>query len=431
LRALHTVEIERLNARGDGIAHLDGRRITVPGTLPGERVRTSSALDSRGRTVWGLEDVEVASPNRVDPACAQFDRCAGCPLRHTGEGVEADFAAERATYAVRRRLNLEVPVTASHRPVPRAGFRARLSAGLYPAHDGALVPGMRGRAETEPVDLRHCPAQSEASRAALETLMLDLESAGLADAVARISVATGDDARVRIVLGASSTEAAARLLGSALAERSGRAVAVTTRLNGPGFEAEAVALHGDLRLPFTVDGDRFDASLTSWSPQTPGSLACVQSVVARLLACEPASRVLELGCGVGTLSVHLARASASLVGVDLVRGAVDDAARNAAALGVGNATFRQGRADQAVRRLLARGDRFDRLVLHGMRRPFGLDLMNVLPALRVARVVYVAPSAISMVRDLEVLRGYGLAHLEQIAQLPGTAHTLTVGLLLP
>jgi SAM-dependent methyltransferase len=261
--------------------------------------------------------------------------------------------------------------------------------------------------------------------------MLDLSEAGLVDAVARIAVATGDDERVRIVLGASSSEAAARLLASTLPERVGRALAVTTRLDGPGFEATAVALHGDLRLPFTVGADRFEASLTSWSPQTPASLGCVRSVVERLLACEPASRVLELGCGVGTLSVHLARASASLVGVDLVRGAVDDAARNAATLGVENATFRQGRADQAVRRLLARGDHFDRLVLHGMRRPFGLDLMNVLPALRVSRVVYLAPSAISMVRDLEVLRGYRLAHMEQIAQLPGTAHTLTAGLLLP
>ncbi len=427
----YTVDIERLNARGDGIAHLDGRRITVPGTLPGERVTTSSALDRRGRTVWGLDEVEVASVDRVDPACAQFARCAGCPLRHTHEAVEADFAAERATYAVRRRLGLEVPVAASHRPVTRAGFRARLSAGLYRGSDGVVVPGMRGRADTEPVDLRRCPAQSEASKTALELLTLDLERAGLLDAVARISVATGDDQRVRVVLGATSPEAAAQLLASSLPERPGRALAVTTRLNGPGFEAEAVALHGDLRLPFSVGEDRFEASLTSWSPQTPGSLVCVQSVVERLLACAPEARVLELGCGVGTLSIHLARRCGSLVGVDLVRGAVADAVRNAAALGVENARFRQGRADQAVRRLLAGGGRFDRLVLHGMRLPFGHDLMNVLPALRVPRMVYVAPSAISMVRDLEALRGYRLAHLEQIAQLPGTAHTLTVGLLLP
>jgi len=35
------VEIEELNAAGDGVAHLGGRELSVPFTIPGERVRVT------------------------------------------------------------------------------------------------------------------------------------------------------------------------------------------------------------------------------------------------------------------------------------------------------------------------------------------------------------------------------------------------------
>ncbi len=425
------VLIGRLNARGDGTTQVGGRRVTVPGTLPDERVHIAPWHDARGRVRWRVEAVLASSAERVDPACDQHARCSGCPLRHAASPARAAFAAEAAEFAVRRHLALHVPVSRRYAPVSQDGFRARLSAGVYAEMGAEPVPGMAARGDGPPIDLRRCPAQSAESREALVQLWAEVEELGLTQRIRRVTISANDDGSARVVLSAVMPEDVAALTSAAWMPRPRWTLAVSPRSDGPGVEAEATLVYGPESLPFEVDGDRLHARLTAWTPQTPGSLSTLRAAALDLLACAPESRVLELGCGVGTLSAAIARRCEALVGVDMVRAAAEDAATNMAALGVLNARFRHGRADQAIRRLLAGGERFDRVVLHGMRLPFGEALTNVLPAVRAARIVYIAPSATAMAKDLASLRGYRLSRLEQLEQMPGTAHTLTLGLVEP
>jgi len=425
------VLIGRLNARGDGTTQVEGRRVIVPGALPGERVRISPWHDARGRVRWRIDALLEASPERVAPACDQHAQCSGCPLRHAAHTTRAAHAAEAAEFAVRRRLGLSVPVSTRYTPVAQDGFRARLSAGVYAEGESAPVPGMAPRGDGPPIDLRRCPAQSAESRAALSRVWAEVEDLGLTQRVRRLTLSMGADAATRVVLSAAEPDDVAALRMAPWTPRPRWTLAVSPRTDGPGVEAEAVIVYGPEALPFEVDGDRLHARLTAWTPQTPGSLTALRAATLELLACTAKSRVLELGCGVGTLSAAIARRCEALVGVDMVRAAAEDAATNMAALGVLNARFRHGRADQAIRRLLAGGERFDRVVLHGMRLPFGEALTNVLPAVRPARIVYIAPSASAMARDLATLRGYTLTRLEQLEQMPGTAHPLTLGLVEP
>lgn len=141
--------------------------------------------------------------------------------------------------------------------------------------------------------------------------------------------------------------------------------------------------------------------------------------------------MLEVGCGVGTLSLGLARRAGRLTGIDVVRAAVEDAAANAARAGVTNATFRTGRADHALRRLLAAGERADLVVLHAMRRPYGADVLRRVPALGARRILYLAPSAPSLAEDLTHLPAWGVRRLGFLDQLPGTAFLLTLCVLEP
>ncbi|MGJ3449098.1 TRAM domain-containing protein, partial [Enterobacter sp. PTB] len=66
----HPVTIEGLGARGEGVAHDDGRTLFLPWTVPGDVV----ALSGDGR----MEALETPSPDRVAPVCDYFTRCGGC-----------------------------------------------------------------------------------------------------------------------------------------------------------------------------------------------------------------------------------------------------------------------------------------------------------------------------------------------------------------
>ncbi|HEY3157446.1 MAG TPA: TRAM domain-containing protein, partial [Vicinamibacterales bacterium] len=66
------VDIEAVAANGDGIASCNGRRLTVPFTIPGERVRVRVPEGQRARPSAVLLEILRASPHRVTPACRHF-----------------------------------------------------------------------------------------------------------------------------------------------------------------------------------------------------------------------------------------------------------------------------------------------------------------------------------------------------------------------
>jgi 23S rRNA (uracil1939-C5)-methyltransferase len=72
--------IDRLGARGDGVASSEAGPIYVPYALPGESVEVDPWPGHPDRR--NLLRVETASPARVAPICPHFGVCGGCALQH-------------------------------------------------------------------------------------------------------------------------------------------------------------------------------------------------------------------------------------------------------------------------------------------------------------------------------------------------------------
>lgn len=414
VRPARAVTITHLDGRGHGRAR--GVLGALPGALPGEQVDVEWFEDVRGRRVGRVTRLFDPAPDRRDPQCPQYERCPGCTLRHLDPVAAAAWKSARS---------LRVLPADDHRvasplePVEAEGYRARAVAHALRDDDGRLVLGMRPLFPGHPpIGLDRCPAQDEASRTLLAALTIDLrrlEPPGLRHVVIHAD---------RVVLGFFREPARAPLVDGLLVDRPDVALLYEVVPEGEfGVLVDPQPLRGPTASVLVTDeGDALRATLPAWTPQTPRSLPRLRAAVFDALQAGERDRVLEIGCGVGTLSLPIARRVESLVGVDIVRAAVEDARYNAEALGVHNAAFRLGRADHAVRRLIARGARFDRAVLHAMRRPFGDGVLRRLAAAGVQQAAYVAPVLRSLVQDVRDAPGWRIESLAPVDQLPGTVH---------
>ena len=139
------VTIERLGARGDGIAD-DG--LTVAYALPGERV-TVVREGSRGRLV----SVETPSPDRVIPFCRYFGTCGGCAVQHLGP---EPYAAWKRGLVDRALSQAGIAVSPeAMRPAHGEG-RRRLTLHVR-AVDGAARAGLMAARSHDLVAIDHCP----------------------------------------------------------------------------------------------------------------------------------------------------------------------------------------------------------------------------------------------------------------------------------
>ena len=85
--------IERLGAKGDGVATLDGETVYVPFALAGEQWRRSD--DGYHRITDSAE--------RAEPVCRHFMQCGGCLAQHISPGLYRDWKRGLVVEAFRHR----------------------------------------------------------------------------------------------------------------------------------------------------------------------------------------------------------------------------------------------------------------------------------------------------------------------------------------
>ena len=118
---------------GDGIARdADGRVVSIPGAIPGERVRIKPLARRRGVVHAQVVDVLEPSPDRAEPPCPEVaNGCGACQWQHID--VDAQQAYKRMLVAQSLGLVGETALTRLRPTValPAAGFRTTVHAAVH------------------------------------------------------------------------------------------------------------------------------------------------------------------------------------------------------------------------------------------------------------------------------------------------------------
>lgn len=136
--------ITSLGQRGEGVTEVEGTRVFVPFTLPGERIEIDAEAE-RGHMVALLDK----STDRIEPFCPYFGTCGGCALQHAGPATYADFKRGLVETALSH-AGISVPVA----PLVDAQGAGRRRTTLHIRKHGAGY----ARARTHDIlDITACP----------------------------------------------------------------------------------------------------------------------------------------------------------------------------------------------------------------------------------------------------------------------------------
>jgi 23S rRNA (uracil1939-C5)-methyltransferase len=149
------IDIEQIGARGDGIATLeDGRRLYVPFTVPGDRVRARLGKPRPDGFAASAQALLAEGPGRGTPLCRHFGRCGGCALQH----LSAEHYRRWKLDLLGEALARQGVVAGAIRDlkVARAGGRRRAEfSAVRRKHD--VVLGLNARLSHQVIDLAECP----------------------------------------------------------------------------------------------------------------------------------------------------------------------------------------------------------------------------------------------------------------------------------
>lgn len=398
------LEIVGLGAQGDGIAEAPAGPRYVAYALPGERVRITGD--------GAPQLLSAPSEDRVQPICRHFGVCGGCVAQHMSDRLYADWKRGIVVEALRQHgladevAPLQRVAAASRR---RAVLTARRLAG------DRIVLGYHRRKSGELVELEECP-------------VLEPAIAGRFAALRTIAAALpGREARLTVLATSAgldmSAECSTRPPASTLTE-----IAHIARAH----QLARIAVNGETvveRAPPTLAFGGIEA--------LPPPGAFVQAVEAaeremtRLVAAALAgsARVADLFCGLGTLSLPLAR-NARVLAVDSDQqalAALDAAARRAQGLKPIETKQRDLLRTPLGPKELAE---FDAVVFDPPRAGAKAQAERLAQS-QVPLVVAVSCDPGTLARDLRILveGGYSLESVTPIDQFLYSAHVEVVAVL--
>lgn len=428
-REPETARISAVTHDARGIADLPGKKVFVSGALAGEEVRFIRRKSRRKFDEAELLEVISASPDRIDPKCAAFDRCGGCVMQHVTEEQQRAIKFQTLQDNLER-IGKVVPDEWLE-PLTAAGWnyrrRARLAVKDVPAKGRVLV-GFREQHAPFITDMHRCEVLAKPVDDLIDPLSELIASLSIRARLPQIEVAVAENATALVfrVLDPPNQNDRDRLRSF------GEQHDIRMYLQTGGLESIELLDGGSAPEPLYYSLPDFELRIDF----EPAGFVQVnrdinEQMVSRaveLLQLAPGHKVLDLYCGLGNFSLPLAKGSAEVLGIEGEQQLVDAARRNAEANDVQNATFLRADLSRIDGTESWLSQEWDRLLLDPARS--GADeIVRHMHLIGAERIVYVSCHPGTLARDAEILtqqQGYRLETAGIIDMFPHTAHVESI-----
>jgi len=190
------------------------------------------------------------------------------------------------------------------------------------------------------------------------------------------------------------------------------------------FGDETRVLWGSETIEDRIGDIRFAISAQSFYQVNPEQTEVLYRKALEYAGLSGEETVIDAYCGIGTISLFLARRAKRVYGVEIVPEAIEDAKRNAELNGIRNVEFAVGRAEDVMPRWHEAGVDADVIVVDPPRKGCERSLLETIIAMKPKRVVYVSCNPSTLARDLRILEdgGFRTVEVQPVDMFPHSGH---------
>jgi 23S rRNA (uracil-5-)-methyltransferase RumA len=187
-------------------------------------------------------------------------------------------------------------------------------------------------------------------------------------------------------------------------------------------------MHGKASYCEEILGISFDVAASSFLQVNTPQAEVLYTKVLELLALKGNEVVLDAYCGIGTISLSLAAQAKQVIGIEVMKEAVEIAKVNARKNQIDNISFSCGLVEEVVSNLHIVPDV---VVLDPPRKGIDASFIDYLVTLNPQKIVYISCNPATLVRDLKpcIESGYTVSEVQPLDMFPQTTHVETITLL--
>ena len=437
---IYETTITDYTSEGQGVAHIEGCAVFIPNAIFGEKVKVRIEVAKKTWAAGKIVEILEKSPHRVNRECPVAKLCGGCNFWHMDYAEESRLKAERVRTCLNRMggENLEeVPILSA----PTCyGYRNKAQ---YPVSvkKGRAIAGFFKAGTHEVVENKRCLILPEESDR-VKDIVIDyvnqyrvmpyneVEHKGLLRHIYVRRGAVSGQVLVCLVINGRRIPRPEELIKrlETVPGFTTLVLSVNTRKGNSILGDEFITLHGPGYIEDTLCGLNFRLSPRSFYQVNHHQAQRLYEAAISQAEITREDTVLDLYCGVGTITLAMAKAAGKVIGIEVIPQAVEDARDNAKRNNIENAEFFCGDAGQAALELEAKGIRADVVVVDPPRKGLNADTIEALAKFAPRRIVYVSCDPATLARDVALLKekGYHVKNALAADLFPRTAHVESV-----
>ena len=437
------LNIEKTASDGRGIAYIDGKICFVANTLENEVVNAKIYTIHNSYITAGATEILSPSPLRQYDYCDKSDACGGCPLSHINYEHQLKIkrahvvdtlarigGVKNADTIVSDALGMEIPKSYRNKMVFPVAMK-----------NGKAIGGFFAPRSHDVIELNSC-CVGESCATAVLSYVLDFMNEYKISAydektqkgsIRRVFVRTGYHSRELMVVISSACEniknldkLIEKLKVSDFGAYSLKSVIlnINSSKNNLILGNKNITLWGADRISDSILGLDFSISPHSFFQVNPIQTETLYKKALALADIDKDKTVLDIYCGIGTISLCAAKSAKKVIGVEIVDAAIKDAEENAKKNNLENTEFFCGAAEDVVPTLIKNGEKPDIVIIDPPRKGSDEKTLSAIISANPERIVYVSCNPATLARDVKFLQenGYCLKSATPVDMFPNSEH---------
>ena len=472
------LEITDLGSTGEGIGKIDGYTLFVKDALIGDKVRVKVMKTKKNYGYARMLEIIEPSEYRVESECPVARQCGGCQLQHCSYEKQLSWKEEKVANCLRRIGGVPVYTEEKYRkyknaeeqqnaentaesktpiimePILRMDkpvhYRNKAQFPVGYDKDGNPVAGFYAGRTHSIIPQTDCLIQHECNKQIVETVLEFMKKYNVTaydekknrgivrHILTRVGKATGE-VMVCLVINAKKlphSEEFVEMIKNCGINLEIKSITVNiNRENTNVILGEKVeTLYGQSYIEDYIGDIKYRISPLSFYQVNPEQTKKLYQTALEFADIKEGEVVWDLYCGIGTISLFMAREAAKVCGVEIVPQAIEDAKQNAKLNNITNAEFFVGAAEDVVPTQYEKSGgrlRADVVTLDPPRKGCDEKLLDTVVKMAPSRIVYVSCDPGTLARDVKVLtdKGYEVKRVRACDMFGGSFHVETVVLL--
>ncbi len=404
------ITIDDIDYLGNGIAHCDGQTVICKNAILYEEIESKILKSTKNILFTKIEKINKQSKYRVEPNCPYYKLCGGCNMMHIDYNYQLEMKKKMVETTLNKMIKgLKVNSIIGSDNISNYRNKVQVPIGYQ---NNTFVKGFYRENSHDIIPSESCLIEPLVSKEIFDELLPLLDKYNIKHYDEETN--TGDlrhvllrtnelnDVMIVFVCNGKPIDKVMSIINDMNYKFKSVYLNVNTNKTNVVLGKEFIHLVNEKYIVEYINGISFKIHPNSFFQVNTKQMVKLYNKAIEMLNIKSTDTIIDAYCGLGSITLNLAKKAKYVYGIEIVKEAIDNANNNKEDNNINNVEFLLGKCEDEINKLVS-SNKIDSIVMDPPRKGCDLHFLNTVMEANIDKILYISCNPSSLARDLKIL----------------------------